>query len=767
MMFPALSYSEPQPAITRRDPATMIAAVAALAAAIAVSSFRVVLAPGFEFYLGPLFYLLAYRAFGLRAGLVVAVAVTLPSYWWWGSFAAVPIACAHLIFIDRTRARGLSLAGATLLFHALLGGPLIGLVMGFRLHATMVAIGTSLLRKVMLDLALATIVDFANLFLALDARPPRIAKRRTVSLAQLVEVSTMLLLSASTLILFLSDIRQFNAAFDDYRGDLHTAVLLELRDAPLPHGDALVTRTVKIEPLPPQPIVFSAAGPIPAAELARRFNCTHTDAPNEGADPVDRRSLPYWYTACGTGSVVRDGRTLWFASAVRPLAEQAYREILIKMLGLAGVLLLALLVQAAINRALHRALKAWSQAVHGLGQPHLATPRGIVFTEFEEPVSSYIAANNRYSALVDERATLARSVAELKGAIDLKLMRDVRYDEQTHRLVFTEVDLEIGARPATMTLHPNDAVAFANAANNNEALVEFRLADSRGGEWYALLAHDPAGPNHWRSGCCFRLRRTRVTDPSILHQARLIELGGMASALSHELRQPLFTISLAAENGSLICDGDMPDPTKIKPKFERVLEQVERASAIIQRISGYARVEAEGSPPVPLIEAINAAAKFMRPLLVARNVQLRVQRNWEGRHVTAPRVALEQILVNAIQNGIDAIDTYRNAHPSMLDGVIEIALEMEDGCARIRVTDNGTGLDPAVADDVFDAFLTTKPAGKGTGLGLYICRQIMSELSGGIDIRSRPAPDHGAILTLYFPRQEPPATTPRLMEQQV
>jgi signal transduction histidine kinase len=722
-----------------------------LTVAVILSSRRLVMAPGFEFYLGPLFYLLAYRAIGLRPALIVAVAVMLPSLLWWGHPMALALGLAQLLFIDRF-GRGVSLAKSVLLFHCLIGWAAILLYLHLYAHVGLVAGGGLFLRKVLLDLSLALIVDLFSVFFMMDGRLLWPARRRTISLSGLIETSTMLLLTATAVLLFANDVHAFSGSFADFRDDLRRSVQIEARDVDLPVG-SMVLRSIDVPPLGPQKVLIGHGMMPPLARFTGVLGCTRlTSAPDAAADQ-DRNSLSYWFSACSVGTVTRDGRTIWFASATRPLAEQAYQSLLDKMLELLAVMAIALAVHFAINRALQRALASWAQVVSGFGTPHLATPKSVIFSEFERPISTYVAANNRYTALIEERATLADSVTELKSAIDLRLLRDIRYDAANQRLLFTDVDLESGARPGSVKVHPNDAVAFANAADSSDPLIEFRLAEGQTGEWFMLLAHEPAGPLQWRSGCFFRLRRVRMADPGILHQARLIELGGMASALSHELRQPLFTISLAAENGALLCGQAEPDADKIKPKFERVLEQVERASSIIKRISRYARVDSDDMPPVPLIDAVNAAAKFMRPLLVEKNVQIRIKPSWGVRTITAPRVALEQILVNAIQNSVDAIVSYREAHPTMLDGVIEIALHLREGVASITITDNGTGLDPAIEGDVFDAFLTTKPTGKGTGLGLYVCRQIMSELSGSVEICSRRTPNHGAALTLRFPAQ--------------
>ncbi|RYY42486.1 MAG: hypothetical protein EOP59_09895, partial [Sphingomonadales bacterium] len=79
--------------------------IVALAVAVWLSSSRFVLAPGFEFYLGPLFYLVAYRWFGVRWGLVTAVLTMAPSIWWWGHPVSVFLAVGHVLAVAHFRPR--------------------------------------------------------------------------------------------------------------------------------------------------------------------------------------------------------------------------------------------------------------------------------------------------------------------------------------------------------------------------------------------------------------------------------------------------------------------------------------------------------------------------------------------------------------------------------------------------------------------------------------------------------------------------------------
>ena len=118
--------------------------------------------------------------------------------------------------------------------------------------------------------------------------------------------------------------------------------------------------------------------------------------------------------------------------------------------------------------------------------------------------------------------------------------------------------------------------------------------------------------------------------------------------------------------------------------------------------------------------------------------------------VRLPRVGLEQIVVNAVQNAVDAICSRRVEEPKLV-GEIEVLVERDELGVTIEIKDNGIGLGIAHPETAFEAFMTTKPKDKGTGLGLYISRQIMLEVGGAISINPRSKPERGTVLTLRLP----------------
>jgi signal transduction histidine kinase len=116
-----------------------------------------------------------------------------------------------------------------------------------------------------------------------------------------------------------------------------------------------------------------------------------------------------------------------------------------------------------------------------------------------------------------------------------------------------------------------------------------------------------------------------------------------------------------------------------------------------------------------------------------------------------PRVGVEQIVVNALQNAADSIEAARLERVDLgVQDRVLIRVTAAPDAITVAIEDSGAGIPAELADTAFQAFSTTKPVGKGTGLGLFVCRQIIDEVGGIITLvnnTGRP----GATLRMQFP----------------
>ncbi|MEL7684604.1 ATP-binding protein [Citromicrobium bathyomarinum] len=735
-------------------PRGWVVAVALLVFATAASSFRIVLAPGFELYLGPFFYLMAYRLGGLKLAIPVVLLTMGASVFWWGHLFTIAMALGHVVFIDRVRFAGRSLAIATLVFFLTFGSIGSFLFLYFYYGASATIIELALIRKVLNEVLLAALVDLCVAMLALNLRTGRLFRRRTVSLAELLPASITLIVLTSALVLFLGSVRSFPQDFANYRADTALQVELRIGRGLYRQEPFLGMASLQNAGIENQKVLISdEETSLRSRSAMDLFGCQRIDDGAQVSGPNDRSTFAYWVSACQLANVQIAGRQYYYLYSTRPLAEKAYHGVLLQMIGPAMILVFAILLQVFLSRALKRSLRAWKEVTEGFGRPGLSPPRQLAITEFERPIAAIVAANNSFAGLVEERRRITRAVTELKQEMDLSLAANILFDREACALSFQDISTDRLAQQRSVDVHPNDCMAFSEASRADEAFIEFRLGGDVSNDWYLLVARDLLAPGHWRSGWIVRLRQSKLAQNRMLQQARLVELGGMASALSHELKQPLFTISLCAENGRLLLDqGDEESSARARGKLDRISDQVHRARDIIGRISRYARIEDSDPEPLDLGEVIAATLSFIRPLLVQHDVGVQVTLP-EGPppRLLAPRVGLEQVLVNAFQNAVDSIATRRESEEHGLTGVIELGVNMAEDGLQISIADNGGGLSLSHPEAAFDAFMTTKDSDRGTGLGLYISRQIVMEIGGKIAITSREEPEQGAIVTIDFP----------------
>jgi two-component system C4-dicarboxylate transport sensor histidine kinase DctB/two-component system sensor histidine kinase TtrS len=212
-------------------------------------------------------------------------------------------------------------------------------------------------------------------------------------------------------------------------------------------------------------------------------------------------------------------------------------------------------------------------------------------------------------------------------------------------------------------------------------------------------------------------------------RSRLAELGQLSCTIAHELRQPLFTIAMASENLRLMIESEAGDPERMHQSVMRIAEQVQRAQTIIDQTLAYASGEDTNATGADLSEAAANAIRFLKDLLEASDVE--VKADWASPvMVGVSRLEMEQVFVNLLRNAVESVEQ-RRREGWQGRGKIVLTLERVGGTVRCIITDNGAGLTSKMSDAVFEPFFTTKPR-EGTGLGLHICRQIVSKAKGVI-----------------------------------
>jgi signal transduction histidine kinase len=215
-----------------------------------------------------------------------------------------------------------------------------------------------------------------------------------------------------------------------------------------------------------------------------------------------------------------------------------------------------------------------------------------------------------------------------------------------------------------------------------------------------------------------------------LHQAqtdledinRVSMMGEFAASLSHELKQPIAAAITNADTCLRWLKRDQPDAEEASEAVTRIVEAGNRAAEIINRLRSFYK---KGGPAERELVDVNEVIREMIVLLRSEAdrypIPMRTDLAPDLPRVPADRVQLQQVFLNLMRNGIEA----------MKDSGGELTIKSvlgNDGQLRISVSDTGVGLPVEKADQIFDTFFTTKP--QGSGMGLAISRSIVESHGG-------------------------------------
>jgi C4-dicarboxylate-specific signal transduction histidine kinase len=235
----------------------------------------------------------------------------------------------------------------------------------------------------------------------------------------------------------------------------------------------------------------------------------------------------------------------------------------------------------------------------------------------------------------------------------------------------------------------------------------------------------------------------REAQARLEHVTRVTTLGEVTASLAHEVNQPLAAIVNNANAVLGLLPADSSDPDDLRGALADIVSDADRASAIIERVRLLAKRSLPERRPVRLRDVVDDVLALVAGDSNARRVAIRSDVPAELPVVVADRVQLQQVLLNLIVNGMDAMGTVE-ASARMIDIRGQPDAQDGDPAVRISVQDRGIGLPPEQADRLFEAFHTTKP--HGMGLGLSISRSIIEAHGGRLWAES----NHGPGMTFSF-----------------
>ena len=341
---------------------------------------------------------------------------------------------------------------------------------------------------------------------------------------------------------------------------------------------------------------------------------------------------------------------------------------------------------------------------------------------------------------VERRMLLATSAANLGLWSWDAAQRDTWANSQWRELLGFAPDERVDAERVLQKAHPDDRERMRRVMAETESAagvhhVEFRVPLADGQVRWIASQGQAEFDRHGRPirirgasiDCTARKRaeqETLMLRQEIAHVGRVTVMGQLASALAHEINQPLGAILRNAEAAVLFLKEESPDLDEIRAILEDIHRDDQRAGAVIERMRSLLRRQGVEKQPLLLDQLFGDVAALVRPEAVARHVRLDLKVASDVPMVAGDPVHLQQVLLNLVANGMDAIDDEcRNPRSIVLSA-------RRDGAAsvQIAVSDTGRGIPLDKMDHLFEPFFTTKP--RGMGMGLSISKTIV-EAHGG------------------------------------
>jgi len=240
----------------------------------------------------------------------------------------------------------------------------------------------------------------------------------------------------------------------------------------------------------------------------------------------------------------------------------------------------------------------------------------------------------------------------------------------------------------------------------------------------------------------------RTLQAELAHASRVSMLGELTASIAHEVNQPLAAIVTHGEAGLRWLDRPEPDLGELRTITRHVVADAHRAAAIIARVRSMAARRAPERSRLDLREVIEEAARFLHHELRAQGVDLTLEFADDLPPLLADRIQLQQVTVNLVVNGIQAMSDCDRARKR-----IAISTRHADpGEALLLVEDAGPGIPQAHQTRVFESFYSTKP--DGMGMGLPICRSIVEDHGGRIGI-GNDSRYGGARISVALPTTSP------------
>ena len=279
-----------------------------------------------------------------------------------------------------------------------------------------------------------------------------------------------------------------------------------------------------------------------------------------------------------------------------------------------------------------------------------------------------------------------------------------------------------------------------NLASDIKAVQERATAITRGyrGKPLSIVRHDEIGDliaavNEMQNELRKHETEIEIGRQQRFHKEKMAAIGSLAATIAHEINNPLSAIvgiaQSMAEADSMNRSGDPDTPSP----YAAVMEQARRVMQITRELGEFSVPQSHEPELIDINGLVRSTCHFVSYDSRFRGIKMTQQ--LDARLPAAYAVAdhVVQVLMNLLINAADALENVAE-RPAQ----ITIATTMQNDAIQLCVQDNGCGISPETIDKVFDERFTTKPPGRGSGLGLALCRALITSSGGEITLRSEP-----------------------------
>jgi len=333
---------------------------------------------------------------------------------------------------------------------------------------------------------------------------------------------------------------------------------------------------------------------------------------------------------------------------------------------------------------------------------------------------------------------------------------EIRWSEETFRIFQYDRTTKPTVELILKRIHPEDAVrvkqAIENASmNGNDFELEYRLVmPDHSVKFVHVVSHtfsDGSGKFEVVGAVMDVTERKRADEAlreaqaNLARVSRVTTMGELTASVAHEIRQPITAAVTNAKTCLRWLGRDQPDVAEAREAAARIIKDVTRAADTISSISLLFKKGALQRELVDVNELVREMIVLVRGEVNRYTISVRTDLAEDLPEVMADRVQLQQVFMNLILNGIEAMKE--------MSGGRELTIKSEagDGQLLISVSDTGVGLPPEQADQIFRAFFTTKD--NGTGMGLPISRSIIESHGGRLWANAHSGP--GATFQFSLP----------------